>query len=116
MRRPIPSHPINSTDKDEWDRWHNLISRTSSHLFDFDATIDPSLIAANTTVEQSFTVAGLGSSDIPLAVIKPTATAGVGIVGFRVISANTLGITFINATGGGIDPPSETYKLVVIRQ
>lgn len=116
IRRPVPSHPINSTNKDDWDRWYNIISRTSSYLADFEITINPTSVAANTTAEQTFTVTGLGVNDIPLALIKPTATAGLGIVGIRVSAANTLAVTFINATALGIDPPSETYKLVVIRQ
>lgn len=116
IRRPIPSHPRSSTNQDDWDRWYNIISRTSSHLVDFDVTLNPASVAGATSAEQTFTVNGLGVNDIPLAVIKPTATAGVGIVGFRVTAANTLGITFMNATAGAIDPPSETYKIVVIRQ
>lgn len=116
IRRPIPSHPISSTNQDDWDRWYNTISKTSSHIVDFDISLDPALVAANTTAEQTFSVTGLGVNDIPLAVVKPTTTTGLGIVGFRVSSSGTLAITFINATALGIDPPSETYKLVVIRQ
>lgn len=116
IRRPVPSHPIHSDNKDEWDRWYNIISRNSIHIVDFDLTINPAIVAANTTAEQTFTVTGLSINDIPLTLIKPTTTAGLGIVGIRVSAANTLAITFINATALGIDPPSETYKLVVIRQ
>jgi hypothetical protein len=116
IKRPVPSHPINSTNKDEWDRWHNIISQASVHIVDFDVVINPASIAANTTAEQTFTVNGLGVNDIPLTLIKPTATAGVGIVGLRTSAVNTLAVTFVNATAGPIDPPSETYKLVVIRQ
>lgn len=116
IRRPIPSHPIGSTNQDDWDRWYNIISRTSSHIVDFEVTLDPAAVAASTTAEQTFTVTGLGINDIPIALIKPSATAGVGIVGLRVSAANTLAVTFVNATAGPIDPPSEKYRLVVIRQ
>lgn len=116
IRRPVPSHPINSTNQDDWDRWYNTISRTSSHIVDFEVVLNPAAVAANTTAEQTFTVTGLGLNDIPLALIKPSATAGLGVVGIRVSAINTLAVTFINATAGVIDPPSETYRLVVIRQ
>jgi len=116
IKRPVPTHPIDNSSKDAWDRWYNLVSGSSVLLFDFDVTINPASVAANTTAEQTFTVNGLGANDIPLVVLKPSATAGVGIVGWRNAGANTIGITFVNATAGAIDPPSESYKIVIIRQ
>lgn len=117
MKRPIPQHPREVEElSPQWDKWYNLVSTHSVSIFDFDVTIDPASIAANTTAEQDFTVSGLGLNDIILSLTKPTLTAGIGIVNSRVKAVDTLSVTFINATGGPIDPPSEIYKLVVIRQ
>lgn len=80
----------------------------------YAATIDPASIAATTTVEQTFTVTGLTTGD-KVFVNKPTVTAGVGIVNARVSAADTLAITFVNATAGAIDPVSEVYAVVAIR-
>jgi hypothetical protein len=72
-------------------------------------TISPAQVAINTTVEQTFTLQGLQLGDI-VAVTKPTTQAGLGIVNSRVTAANTIGITFVNATAGTITPTaSETY-------
>ena len=51
-----------------------------------------------------------------VSVAKPTTQAGLGIVNARVSAANTLAITFMNATAGAIVPTaSETYQVSVIR-
>lgn len=81
----------------------------------YDVTISPAQVAANTTAEQTFTVTGLTTQDI-VNVNKPTAQAGLGIAGFRVTAANTLGITFVNATAAPITPTaSETYKVLATK-
>lgn len=81
----------------------------------YTAALTPSLVGANTTAEQTFTVTGLTTSDV-VAVNKPTAQAGLGIVGARVSATNTLAITFSNNTGSGITPTAaETYKVLAFR-
>lgn len=80
----------------------------------YSQSLDVASVAANTTVEQTFTVTGLATTDTVF-VNKPTATAGLGIVNARVSAANTLAITFVNATAGAIDPAAETYAIVAIR-
>ena len=75
--------------------------------------LTPALIVLNTTAEQTFTVPGLEVGDTVLSINKPTAQAGLGIVNWRVSAANTLAITFINATGASITPTSEAYKIVI---
>lgn len=80
----------------------------------YTPTIDPASIAAATTAEQTFTVTGLTTAD-KVFVSKPTLTAGVGIVNARVSAADTLAITFVNATAGALDPASEVYAVVAIR-
>lgn len=79
-------------------------------------TLSPVAVGANTTAEQTFTVKGLFTTDVIVSITKPTAQAGLGIVGFRVSAADTLAITFSNNTGGGITPTAgQLYKVLVAR-
>ncbi|QEL19338.1 hypothetical protein [Limnoglobus roseus] len=73
-------------------------------------------VAANTTAEQTVTVKGLKPGDHCLAFNKLTAQAGLGIVNHRVSGADTLAITFINATGSPIVPTAgDTYAAIIMR-
>lgn len=82
-------------------------------LKSYSVSLSPALVAANTTAEQTFTVTGLEVGDVILSVNKPTAQAGLGIVGFRVSAANQIAITFSNNTAAGITPTAaETYKII----
>lgn len=72
------------------------------------AALTPVAVAANTTAEQQFTVAGLTVGNAAW-VNKPTAQAGLVIVGSRVVSTNVLGITYANVTASPITPTAETY-------
>ncbi len=71
-----------------------------------------SAVNANTSAEQTVTLAGLGVGDF-VSINKPTAQAGLGIVGARVTAANTLGITFIDATASPITPTASEIYLVL---
>jgi hypothetical protein len=56
------------------------------------------------------------ATDTVITVSKPTAQAGLGIVGWRVSADNTVGIVFSNNTGGGITPTAaQTYTFLVHR-
>ncbi len=79
------------------------------------ATLSPSAVAANTSAEQTFTLTGLLANDF-VEINKPTAQAGLAIVGQRVSAANTLAITFGNFTGSPITPTAtEAYIVNVTR-
>lgn len=81
----------------------------------YSPALTPAAVAANTTAEQTFTVTGLATND-KVFVNKPTAQAGLGIVGMRVSAANTLAITFSNNTAASITPAAgETYQVVAMR-
>lgn len=83
----------------------------------FAITLSPASVAINTTAEQTFAATGIGLivGDVVL-VQKPTAQAGLGIVGQRVSAADTLAITFANDTAGAITPTaSEVYTVMVWR-
>ena len=78
-------------------------------------TLSPVAIVLNTTAEQTFTVNGLLPGDF-VSCNKPTAQAGLGIVGCRVSAANTLAITFSNNPGSSITPTAaQVYKILVTR-
>lgn len=86
-------------------------------LYRYTVAWSPALVAANTSAEQTVTVTGLVlATDTVIGVSKPTAQAGLGIVGWRVSADNTLAVTFGNFTGGGITPTAaETYRIVIWR-
>jgi len=92
-------------------RWYADLEEAIRH---YTVTINPASVAANTTAEQTFTVLGIRSNDFIL-VNKPSLTAGVGIAGSRATAKDTVGITFVNATAGAIDPGSEDYSIIAIR-
>src|SRR5205823_6146927 len=69
----------------------------------------PLSVAANTTAEQQFAVSGIKAGEA-VVVNKPTAQAGLDIVGYRVVQDGVLGITFGNATATPITPTAaESY-------
>lgn len=77
-------------------------------------SINLASVAANTTAEQDYTVPGLRVGDF-VAVNKPSASAGLGIVNARVKAANTLSLTLVNATASPIDAAAETYTIFWFR-
>lgn len=80
----------------------------------YSQSLAPVSVAANTSAEQTFTVTGLATSD-KVYVNKPTAQAGLGIVGVRVSAADTLAINYGNFTASPIVPTTETYTIVAVR-
>lgn len=81
----------------------------------FVPTIDPAIVAANTSAEQTFGgIGGLAVAD-KCFVSKPTVTAGLVVTNCRVSAVDTVALTFGNLTAAGIDAPSETYTIVAIR-
>ncbi len=83
----------------------------------FPLTLSPTSVANATAAEQTFAATGIGllTTDVVL-VQKPTAQAGLGIVGSRVSAADTLAITYSNSTAATITPTaSEVYQVTVLR-
>ena len=74
----------------------------------------PVSVAAGTTVEQTFAVAGLQLSDVVF-VSKPSAQAGLSIATARVSALATLAVTFSNASAGAVVPSAESYLVLVAR-
>jgi hypothetical protein len=79
-------------------------------------TLTPALIAQATCAEQTLTVKGLKVGDAVF-LTKPTAQAGLGIVGARVSAADTLAITYCNVPSGGNITPTggEVYQITGFR-
>lgn len=74
-------------------------------------------VATITTSEQTVTIRGLKTTDKVFVSNKPTHQAGLGIVGARVSAADTLAVTFMNPTAGGLTPTaSQTYTVLVVRE
>jgi uncharacterized protein YijF (DUF1287 family) len=79
-----------------------------------DVVFNPASVATITTAEQTTTIPGLRTGDMVIWQ-KPTNTAGVGVVNCRVSATDTLAVTFVNPTAGGVDAASETWRFLVIR-
>lgn len=82
----------------------------ASPLLNYSQSLAPVSVAPNTTAEQTFTVTGLVAGT-PVWLNKPSAQAGLGIMGVRVSAANTLAVTYTNSSGSAIVPATETYLI-----
>lgn len=89
-------------------------STTITKITVYTPSLTPASVTAATTAEQTFTVTGLATTD-KVVVNGPAPTAGTGIVGARVSAANTLAITFVNATAGALTPAAGTYSVTAFR-
>lgn len=74
-------------------------------------TLSPTSVAADTTMEQTFTVPGVQPGMV-IAVNKPTLQAGLLVTGARAVAANTVAIEFMNCTTATVITPtaSEVYS------
>lgn len=96
-----------------------MITPTASQAYGFvglravgqvTAVLTPAAVAASTTAEQLFTVAGMATGNA-LIVSKPTTNVGLDIAGCRIAANNQVGITFVNVTSGVLTPTAaETYS------
>jgi len=91
-------------------------STAISAMYHYSKALSPTSVAANTAVEQTFAVPGVAVGDVVF-VNKPAQQTGLGVAGCRVSAANTLAITFVNATASPIVPTAgETYQIGGIRR
>ncbi len=84
----------------------------------YSASLNPAALAASVCAEQSFTVTGIGASDM-VTVSSPSTDGGVidssyGVVSARPSGANTVAIMFCNPSAGGIDPAEMAYKFIAL--
>ena len=80
----------------------------------------PAAVGANTCVEQLFAISPTTgvfcetSTDFVLCVNKPTANAGVGIIGTRISATNQVAMNFNNVSTASIQPTQpENYQTVI---
>jgi len=115
---PPVSTPVvndNKTLTDVWQRWLSALSLAIHPTQVLEVDLDPASVAANTVVRQTFTVAGLTTTDA-IIVNPPVLTAGLEVVNARVTATDTLQITFWNTTGAPIDAGSQTYLILAVRK
>jgi hypothetical protein len=87
-----------------------MVDRNGNAFGIADITVDLGSVAANTTEEETVTVAGL-TTDMFVSVNKPSLDAGIAVCSARVSAADTLVLQVVNSTAGAVDASSETYKL-----
>lgn len=95
------------------DNWQVLEVKPGAGL-NTTATLSPVPVAASTTVEQTFTVTGAVPGTLAV-VNRGTSQANVGIVGVRVVGANSVAITYCNPTGATVTPTtSDVYNFAFL--
>jgi hypothetical protein len=90
-----------------------------SQFITYQFSLSPSAVNPNTTSESTFTgLANILTTDMIVAINKPTQQAGIGLVGFRnsATTAGTIYATFANSSAVTTTPTaSETYNVVIVR-
>jgi len=92
-------------------RWYSDIELAFQY---YETSLTPASVAANITVEESFTLSGINSNDT-IIINPPSITTGIGIVGARASAKDEISITFINATAGALTPAAGEYRITAIR-
>ena len=86
------------------------------NTFYIQPSLTPAAVAANITAAQTFTIAGLETTDHITAVSCAAAqTAGLFIADFRVSATNTLSVQFGNLTAGSLTPTAGAYYIDIVR-
>ena len=93
---------------------HGITNGNAAGIYVVRASITPTEVATITTAEQTFTVNGVKVGDA-VQVSPPGHEAGVTIGTARVSAANTVAITFVNPTAGGVTPTAGNYEFIVFR-
>ncbi len=81
----------------------------------YEEAVDLPSVAANTSAEVDITVTGVETTDVVLAVAKPTLEAGLLVGSARVKAANTISVQVANVTAGAIDEISETWTITIMK-
>jgi hypothetical protein len=77
-------------------------------------SLTPAQVAAGTSVEQTFPLAGVVIGDS--VVVNPQVfLAGVLVLGARVVTNGSIAVTFANVTAGALTPPAGIYTVLVVR-
>ena len=87
-------------------------------LLKLTAAITPASVGSQTCSEQSFSVSGVSTGDVLLAVKQPASSSpgnNIAIGGSRVSAANTIAIQFCNVSRNSSTPVSGTYIFPLMR-
>jgi hypothetical protein len=91
--------------------WGNVIN-----TFVLKTTLTPVSVGAGLSTQQTFTVNGLQIGDqVSDVSLQGAWTIAVTIANSWVSAANTLAVSFTNATAGALTPPSGTYYIEINR-
>jgi hypothetical protein len=71
-------------------------------------------VAASSAIGTTQTLTGLQTTDTIMGISKPTIQAGLGIAGYYVSSANTIGLMYMNVSSA-VTSTGETYSVSVMR-
>ena len=94
----------------------NIVAVTANRATSIvSLAVTPVAVLTVTTAEQNFTLNGVAVGDYINVSTTAAQTAGVAIAGARVVSANTIAITYVNPTAGSKTPAADTYLIEVIR-
>lgn len=93
------------------------VTRGNSHeTFYIQPSLTPTSVSANTTAAQTFTVAGLQTTDIVTVVgYNGSQTTGIIIAEADCLTANVLSIQFGNVTGSSATPAAGAYTVMITR-
>ena len=86
--------------------------------FILSVSLTPVAVAANSTVEQSFTINGLLSAIDQVSDLSYTGGAwsiNLSPANYRISANNTLTVSYTNPTAGSLTPPSGTYYVEINR-
>ena len=117
---PVPSQTPLFEEGDEerltqtWLRWFQRIQQLSRRVEVYRPTLTATSVAAQSTNEQTFTVAGLTTDDV-IVVNKITHQSGLSFGNVRVSAADTLAIQYLNTATAAVTPTSEAYRVATVR-
>lgn len=88
----------------------NILTSNITQMGIVTITYDPANIATITADEDTVTVQGLKVGDY-VALIRTAHVDGAGICDCRVSADNTLSVTWVNPTAGGVNQDPQTFLL-----
>jgi hypothetical protein len=91
------------------------VNTTRSQAIVSLAVTPVAVTATASSAEQSFILTGLAVGDFVEVNPQVAVGAGLSIASARVSAANTLTISYMNATAGSLTPAADTYLVSVIR-
>lgn len=80
-----------------------------------EASLTPASVGAATVAAQTLTVTGVSTSDNFIQCIKNPISNATGVVGVVQNGANSVSMSFVNPTAGGLSPTAGTYVFLVGR-